>query len=143
MVSGRRKARSIALQVLYEIDSVGHDTEETLSRFLEEAKLTPENADFARELVMGTFRYKVKLDSQIHRFAPARPVEQLALVDRNILRLAIFEIMIDNKIPEKVAINEAVELAKRYGGDNSPRFINGVLGAVSTLIKKEKHSQGG
>ncbi|HEX9896451.1 MAG TPA: transcription antitermination factor NusB [Dehalococcoidales bacterium] len=138
MAGGRRKARSIALQALYEIDAVGHDPEVTLNHLLEETKLTGENVSFAQDLVRGVVRYKEKLDAHIRRFAPAWPVEQIAVIDRNILRLAIFEVLLDNRVPVKVAINEAVELAKDFGSDNSPRFINGVLGAVSALIKDEK-----
>jgi transcription antitermination protein NusB len=138
MAGGRRKARSLALQALYEIDAVGHDPEVTLNHLLEEANMTGENASFAQELVRGVVQYKKKLDEHIRRFAPAWPVEQIAIIDRNILRLAIFEILLDNKVPVKVAINEAVELAKDFGSDNSPRFVNGVLGAVSALIKNEK-----
>ncbi|MDO9333680.1 MAG: transcription antitermination factor NusB [Dehalococcoidales bacterium] len=138
MAGGRRKARSVALQALYEIDAVGHDPEATLNHLLEEATLTGENASFAQELVRGVVRYKDKLDAHIRRFAPAWPVEQIAVIDRNILRLAIFEVLLDNRVPMKVAINEAVELAKDFGSDSSPRFVNGVLGAVSALIKNEK-----
>jgi len=137
MSGGRRKARSIALQALYEIDSVGHDPVESLAHLQQETALSKETAQFARELIEGVVKYKKKLDDQIHRFAPAWPVEQLAVIDRNILRLAIFEILIDNRIPVKVAINEAIELAKHFGSENSSKFINGVLGAVSANIKKE------
>ena len=143
MAGGRRKARSIALQALYEIDSVQHDPEETLNNLQAEAKLSEDNLGFARELVDGVIKYKEKLDAQIHRYAPAWPIEQIAFIDRNILRLAIFEILIDNKIPVKVAINEAVELAKNFGGDSSSKFINGVLGAISANINKENPSLGG
>ena len=143
MVGGRRKARSIALQALYEIDSVQHDPEETLKNLQAEAKLSEENFGFARELVEGVVRYKEKLDAQIRRYAPAWPIGQIAVIDRNILRLAIFEILIDNKIPVKVAINEAVELAKNFGGDSSSKFINGVLGAISANINKENPLIGG
>ena len=143
MAGGRRKARSIALQALYEIDSVQHDPEETLKNLQAEAKLSEENFGFARELVEGVVRYKEKLDAQIRRYAPAWPIGQIAVIDRNILRLAIFEIIIDNKIPVKVAINEAVELAKNFGSDSSSKFINGVLGAISANINKENPSRGG
>jgi N utilization substance protein B len=143
MAGGRRKARSIALQALYEIDSVQNDPEETLKNLREELKLSEETFKFAGELVNGVVRYKEKLDAQIHRYAPAWPIEQIAFIDRNILRLAIFEILIDNKIPVKVAINEAVELAKNFGGDSSSKFINGVLGAISANISKEDPSIGG
>ena len=122
MAGGRRKARSIALQALYEIDSVQHDPEETLKNLREELKLSDETFKFAGELVNGVVRYKEKLDAQIHRYAPAWPIEQIAFIDRNILRLAIFEILIDNKIPVKVAINEAVELAKNFGGTAPPNL---------------------
>jgi transcription antitermination protein NusB len=143
MTGGRRKARSIALQALYEIDSVQHDPEEILKHLQCEADLSAENFNFAHELVEGVLRYKDKLDAQIQRYAPAWPIEQIAFIDRNILRLAIFEILIDNKIPVKVAINEAVELAKNFGSDSSSKFINGVLGAVSANINKENPSLGG
>ena len=143
MAGGRKKARSIALQALYEIDSVQHDPEETLKNLQAEARLSEENLGFARELVDGVIKYKEKLDSQIHRYAPAWPIEQIAFIDRNILRLAIFEILIDNKIPVKVAINEAVELAKNFGCDSSSKFINGVLGAISANINKENPLIGG
>ena len=143
MTGGRRKARSIALQALYEIDSVQHDPEEILAHLQADADLSEENFSFARELVEGVLRYKDKLDAQISRYAPAWPIEQIAFIDRNILRLAIFEILIDNKIPVKVAINEAVELAKNFGSDSSSKFINGVLGAVSANINKENPSLGG
>jgi N utilization substance protein B len=137
MAGGRRKARSVALQALYEIDSVQHGPEEALKHLQAEAGLSEENIGFARELVEGVVKYKEKLDAQIHRYASAWPIAQIAIIDRNILRLAIFEILLDNKIPVKVAINEAVELAKSFGSDSSSKFINGVLGAVSANIKKE------
>jgi N utilization substance protein B len=143
MAGGRRKARSIALQALYEIDSVQHDPDETLKHLQAEADLSEENLGFARELVKGVVRYKEKLDAQIRRYAPVWPIEQIAFIDRNILRLAIFEILIDNKIPVKVAINEAVELAKNFGGESSSKFINGVLGAISANINKENPLIGG
>jgi N utilization substance protein B len=132
----RRKARVIALQVLYEVDAAGHDAESALGRFLADGRLSEENIGFARELVNGVIQNKEKLDQHIRNFAPAWPVEQIPLVDRNILRLAIFEILLDNSVPIKVAINEAVELAKMFGSDNSPKFVNGVLGSVSALASR-------
>jgi N utilization substance protein B len=129
----RRKARALALRALYELDSVGHGAGEIMGRLLAREKLSVENAQFARELVEGVIRSRKEIDAKIQSFAPAWPIDQIALVDRNILRLAIFEILLDNKVPVKAAINEAVELAKIFGSDNSSRFINGVLGSVSTL----------
>jgi N utilization substance protein B len=132
----RRKARIVALQALYEVNSVGHDVEKILPRLLEESGLSEENAAFARGLVSGVLQNKRKIDQHIKNFAPAWPVEQIPIVDRNILRLAIFEILLDNSVPVKVAINEAVELAKKFGSDSSPRFVNGVLGSVSALASR-------
>ena len=132
----RRKARTIALQALYEVDSVARQAEAVVERLLAEAELSEENAAFVRELVGGVVQNKGEIDRSIQRFAPAWPVEQIALVDRNILRLAIFEILFDNKVPIKVAISEAVELAKSFGSGNSSRFVNGVLGSVSALASR-------
>jgi N utilization substance protein B len=129
----RHKARAVALQALYEVNSVGHDVEKVLPHLLEEGRLSGENADFARGLVNGVLENRKKIDQHISDFAPAWPVEEIPIVDRNILRLAIFEILLDNSVPVKVAINEAVELAKTFGSDSSPRFVNGVLGSVSAL----------
>ena len=136
MAGARRKARALALQALYEVDSVGHEVEGVVTHLLAEGGLSEENASFVHELVSGVIQNKEKIDHQIQSFAPAWPIEQIPAVDRNILRLAIFEILLDNRVPVKVAINEAVELAKTFGGDNSPKFVNGVLGAVSALASK-------
>jgi N utilization substance protein B len=136
MTGMRHKARIIALQALYEIDSVGRRAESVVERLLAEAALSAANAGLVRELVSGTVRNREEIDGNIRKFAPAWPVEQIAIIDRNILRLAIFEILFDNKVPVKVAVNEAVELAKTFGSDNSSRFVNGVLGAVSTLASR-------
>jgi N utilization substance protein B len=133
MPGTRHKARTIALQALYEIDSAGREAAAVVERMLKGADLSGENSDFVRGLVAGTLRHRDEIDGHIHRFAPAWPVEQLATIDRNILRLAIFEILFDNKVPVKVAVSEAVELAKTFGSENSARFVNGVLGSVSAL----------
>ncbi len=136
MANARRKARATALQALYEIDCAGHEPERALPHLLDEGRLSEENASFVRELVEGVIQNKEKIDHNIRSFAPAWPVEQIPVVDRNILRLAIFEILFDNKAPVKVAINEAVELAKIFGSDNSSRFVNGVLGSVSAVTSR-------
>ncbi len=132
----RRQARILALQALFEVDSVAHDAEETLDRLLAEASLLEEGVTFARELMSGVLTNRDKIDKMIQAHAPVWPVAQLAAIDRNILRLAIFEILLNNRVPVKVAINEAVELAKTFGSENSPKFINGVLGAVSALANR-------
>jgi N utilization substance protein B len=136
MAGTRRKARELALQVLYEADAVGHKAEEAATHLLANQRLSEENSVFVRELVSGVIRNKEEIDHNIQSFAPAWPIEQISLIDRNILRLAIFEILFDNKTPVKVAINEAVELAKRFGADSSSKFVNGVLGSVSALANR-------
>ncbi len=133
-------ARAVALQALFEIDSVNHPAEQVLRQRLDEEKLTEEGEIFARELVHGVLAHRSELDGLITRFAPEWPVDQLAIIDRNVLRLALFELLNLSDVPVKVAINEAVELAKTYGSDSAPRFVNGVLGAFlaghPTLAKR-------
>jgi len=136
MAGARRKARALALQALYEVDTAGHKVDEVITFLLAGGELSAENAAFVRELVSGVIENKAKIDLNIQKFAPAWPIGQIPAVDRNILRLAIFEILLDNKVPVKVAINEAVELAKTFGGDSSSRFVNGVLGSVSGLANR-------
>ncbi|HEY77560.1 MAG TPA: transcription antitermination factor NusB [Dehalococcoidia bacterium] len=136
MAGERRKARAIALQALYEVDCTRHEADETVDRLLGEAGLTGENAAFSRELVSGVVQNRAEIDGKIQALAAAWPVEQIARIDRNIIRLAIFEILLDNKVPVKVAINEAVELAKHFGSESSAKFVNGVLGSVSELARR-------
>lgn len=133
MTGARRKARAIALQTLYEIDSVEHDAETVLAQHLSEARLSDDNKDFVRRLVNGTIKNREKIDQNIRRFAPAWPIEQIPPIERNILRVAIFEILFDNGVSVEIAINEAVELAKNFGSDSSARFVNGVLGSVNAF----------
>ncbi|MCL0052974.1 transcription antitermination factor NusB, partial [Dehalococcoidales bacterium] len=113
-----------------EIDCSRHEMEAVVSHLVANSRLSEENVTFTRQLVSGVIQNKEKIDHDIQRLAPAWPIEQIPVIDRNILRLAIFEILLDNKVPVKVAINEAVELAKMFGSDNSSRFVNGVLGSV-------------
>ena len=136
MAGARRKARVLALQALYEIDTVKHEPEGVVARLLAEAGLSEENTAFTRELVSGVVQNKEKIDGNIQSFATAWPIEQIPAVDRNILRLAIFEILLDNRVPVKAGINEAVELAKTFGSDSSPKFVNGVLGSISALVSR-------
>jgi len=126
----RRKARVISLQVLYELDCTEHRAEEVLAHLTTEKTLPQEVLNFSEQLTQGVLQNKSKLDELIECFATAFPIEQMSVVDRNILRLAIFEILFNNNTPLKVAINEAVELAKTFGSDSSPHLINGVLGSV-------------
>ncbi|MEQ4489351.1 MAG: transcription antitermination factor NusB [Dehalococcoides mccartyi] len=134
MTTSRRKAREIVLQALYEQDLAGHNAEDILKRLLTETPQTEENAEFIFRLTNAVVKHKDLLDENIRQFASAWPVEQLSYIDRNVLRLAIFEIIHENDVPIKVAINEAVELAKSFGGNSSARFINGVLSSVSKAL---------
>ena len=132
MAGIRRQARIAALQALYELDCTKHKVEETSARLRAGETLAQEALSFSEKLVKGVLQHKPELDALIKKFAPAFPPEQMSLIDRNILRLAIFEILFNDKTPFKVAINEAVELAKEFGSDSSPRLINGVLGSITT-----------
>ena len=104
-----------------------------LQQRLEEAPLPEQAADFARRLLFGVLQHRAILDPFIQKYAPEWPLEQMAYIDRNILRLALYEFAVNGETPVKVAINEAVELAKMFGSDSSPRFVNGVLGALVPL----------
>jgi transcription antitermination protein NusB len=128
----RHRLRTIALQTLYEYEFAANSGDNILQRNLIEKEVTSDEGEFACQLVEGVISNRQILDDTIRRFATAFPVDQLAVMDRNILRLAIYEISIAKNVPLKVAINEAVELAKEFGASATPKFINGVLGAVIT-----------
>jgi N utilization substance protein B len=129
-VKTRRQARILALQILFEVDSANHPAELVLTQRLEERPMPEEGEAFLRQLVQGVLEHCRHLDSVIHELATDWPLEQMATIDRNVLRMAVYEILIDRQTPVKVAINEAVELAKMFGSESSRRFVNGVLGAV-------------
>lgn len=130
-MKSRTRARGLALQVLYEIDIASHPPAEILRHRLEEEEFTDELAEFARQIVFGVLPLVPDLDRIIAVHAPEWPLEQIAAIDRNILRLACWEFAVQRDTPLKVAINEAVELAKLFGSDSSPRFVNGVLGSLA------------
>jgi N utilization substance protein B len=137
----RRRARSLALLTLYEVDCVGHVPEDVLSRHLEKRGALSSNAkEYVRRVVLGTLRHAPALDRLIAECAPEWPVAELAVVDRNILRLALWEFALSDDVPVKVAINEAVELAKRFGSVSAPRFVNGVLGALAERREEIRRS---
>ena len=128
----RTRARGTALQALYEIDLVGHLPGVVLEERLADAHLEERLETFTRAIVRGVWPMKDDLDAFISEHAPEWPLEQVAIIDRNILRIALWEFAVANNTPVKVAINEAVELAKIYGSDSSPRFVNGVLGSLAS-----------
>ncbi|MGH2592712.1 MAG: transcription antitermination factor NusB [Anaerolineae bacterium] len=129
----RRRARAAALQALYEIDSAQHDPGVVLAQRLAEARLSAEGERFARALVSGILGQRQQIDALIQRHAPEWPVDQMANIDRNVLRIAIYEFAVAAITPTRVAINEAIELAKLYGSESAPRFVNGVLGSLAAI----------
>ncbi len=128
----RTRARSIALQVLYETDIANnHLPGDVLKTRLEDTLLAEDLSEFARVIIFGVLPLKQDLDQLIAKYAPEWPLDQIAAIDRNILRIAFWEFAVSRETPVKVAINEAVELAKLYGSDSAPRFVNGVLGTLA------------
>jgi N utilization substance protein B len=130
-MKSRTKARSIALQALYEIDLSGHAPGAVLVERFEESPMDESLTEFARQIVLGVLEMSDRLDTFIAQHAPEWPLDQVAVIDRNILRIALWEFAIHESTPIKVAINEAIELAKLYGSDSTPRFVNGVLGSLA------------
>jgi N utilization substance protein B len=126
----RRLARQIAFQTLFQIDLSKSDAEAAMEQRLNDVALSPENQEYVRTVVRGVHGQTVALDAQIGTISKAWEVHRLGYIDRSILRLAIYEIVFMDEIPVGVAVNEAVELAKEFGDDESPRFINGLLGTV-------------
>jgi N utilization substance protein B len=131
------QARTLALQILFETDLTGHAIEGVLRRYSEDMALPEPVRHYTERLVNGVNAQLVEIDDRIGVVAPAFPVGQLPAVDRNILRVAIYELAHEPEIPFKAAINEAVELAKLFGGDNSSRFVNGVLGTIAAQQKRD------
>jgi N utilization substance protein B len=127
----RTRARAIALQALYEIDLVGHPPGTVLKYRFEDETIEDRLVGFIESITLGVWPIRDELDSFIAEHAPEWPLDQVAIIDRNILRIALWEFAVSAETPIKVAINEAVELAKTYGSDSSPRFINGVLGSLA------------
>ena len=127
----RTRARSLALQVLYEVDVANHPPADIYKLRLEDTPLSDELSEFARQIIFGVLPLTHTLDQIIAEYAPDWPLDQIAAIDRNILRMALWEFAVYHETPIKVAINEAVELAKQFGSDSAPRFINGVLGALA------------
>ena len=127
----RTRARSVALQVLYEIDIACHPPGLVYQTRIEAEDLDTTLADFVHKIVFGIYPITTQLDQIIAEHAPEWPLDQVAIIDRNILRIALWEFTVYKDTPMKVAINEAVELAKVYGSDSTPRFVNGVLGSLA------------
>ncbi|HTK60594.1 MAG TPA: transcription antitermination factor NusB [Candidatus Baltobacteraceae bacterium] len=132
-MSNRHLARTVAMQTLYERDFHGgkmEDPDAAVTRNLEEFAPGLDDKGFAKELVDGVLKHQKEIDATITKYAPAWPLPQITIVDRNILRIGVFELKHSDTVPSKVAINEAIELAKTFGGESSGKFVNGVLGAI-------------
>ena len=135
ILTTRRATRAMILQVLYEVDSVKHDPHTILESMVMLGHLSPSAEAFAYNLINEMLLNIEELDNIIAKHAPSWPINQMPTVDRNILRTAIYEMELSRETPPKVAINEAVNLAKVFGSDSAPKFINGVLGSVVGEIK--------
>ncbi|MFZ5644062.1 MAG: transcription antitermination factor NusB [Bacillota bacterium] len=147
---GRRQAREAALRTLYQVDVGGIESEAAIKNTTEINETLEEEADrvgplgqddlaFAREIIFGTIKNKNEIDSIIAGISRDWNVERLARVDHNIMRMAVFEIMHRDDIPFSVTVNEAVDLAKTYGSDESGKFVNGILGMVTRNSKTMNH----
>ncbi len=132
---GRRQSRESAMQVLYQVDVGKMAVNEALQNIQEQFALTGPDLEFTSQLVYGTMEKLAELDRTMAGHSREWQVERMAAVDRNILRLALYEMLYVQEIPPNVSINEAVEMAKRFGGEESGKFINGILGAVVRQIK--------
>lgn len=148
MASNRHLGRIVALQTLYEYEfrrEVGDETVEykdILERNLDKYKSSVEDVDFVDKLVRGVISVQQELDEQLRPLAPEWPIEQIARIDRAVLRLALYELNHAKDTPPKVVINEAVELAKAFGSDNSGKFINGVLGTAYRSLQEDADDKG-
>ncbi|MEA4812031.1 MAG: transcription antitermination factor NusB [Anaerolineaceae bacterium] len=140
MTAKKTKARIAALQTLFELDLAEHPLGTVLEQRAADLDLDEAQYDFALKLAQGVHKTTTQLDDLISRHAPEWPLDQVAVIDRNILRMALWEIAFYRETPLKVVINEAVELAKLYGTDSSPRFVNGVLGSLVESLEKIKQS---
>ena len=144
MMGKRRKAREVALQFLYQLD-LGDETDPTPheSEFWTRHRLDPDAQAFARQLVHGTKANQPHIDELIAQCAEHWNLERMSVVDRNILRVAIFELSCQPNVPAKVAINEAIEIAKKFGTKESARFINGILDRVHRELHPSATDQAG
>lgn len=136
----RTKARGLALQVLYEIDISNHKMGTVLENRFSHVGLDAHLEDFARLIVQGVVPLRELLDDYIAEHAPEWPIDQVSIIDRNLIRVALWEFAVSGETPIKVAINEAVELAKMYGSDSTPRFVNGVLGSLAARENEIRQS---
>ena len=139
-MANRHLLRTVALQALFEWDFNNQqgDISTIVNHALEEFAPGADDVEFARELINGVVDNMEGIDKIIVKTAPEWPIAQITVIDRNVLRLGIFELMFSKKIPPKVAINEAVEMGKRFGGESSGKFVNGVLGTLYKQVAPDE-----
>lgn len=131
-ISERTFLRGVALQALYEYDLTGHDISNVLTyRFDAIDVPNDDEKKFVIDLVTGVINHKSEIDDLIMKYAVDWPIDQIAAIDLNIIRIAVYEFAVSKETPDRVAINEAVELAKRFGSDTASKFVNGVLGSIA------------
>jgi N utilization substance protein B len=130
----RHQARELALKVLFQLETSGDDPEEVLQYHASEGAATADVANFAGQLVRGVIANRDKLDTILSETSDNWKLEQMAKVDRIVLRIAVYEITIDRHVPTKAAINESIELAKTFSGEEAGRFVNGILGRVAANV---------
>jgi transcription antitermination protein NusB len=128
----RSMSRRVALQALYELDCADHNLGEVIQARLDDVTISKKAARYTRRLVIGVTNHLDQLDALIRHYASEFPLEQVAIVDRNILRMAIYEYAVQINTPVNVIVAEAIELAKLFGAESTPRFVNGVLGALAS-----------
>lgn len=133
----RTYLRSIALQILYEYELSSHQIGDIIKNRFEVIDLSDESKKFVFDLVSGVCKNQKAIDDMIVRYAPEWPIEKIAAIDCNIIRIAAYEFAVSEMTPEKVAINEAIELAKTFGSETAPKFVNGVLGSIADNRPKE------
>ena len=134
----RTYLRSIALQALYEYEQSGHQIGTILQNRFETLELDEESSAFVIQLVTGVINNRAEIDASIEKYAVDWPIDQIALIDRNIIRIAAFEFAVSGITPQKVAINEAIELAKTFGSESASKFVNGVLGSIADNLTEDR-----
>jgi transcription antitermination protein NusB len=135
----RRKSRELALQVLYHWDVTGQDAAKTLSQLQEHFSPGPGKDEFAERIVLGVLNHREEIDRLIEKVSENWRLDRMTVIDRNLLRLAIFELRYCDDIPPKVALNEAIDLGKRFGSEESGSFINGVLDRIQKETISDSH----
>lgn len=136
-MGSRRKARECALQILYQMDVSGHSTDEALGTFWQNFEHSADVAEFAALLVRGVSAHREEIDRLIQESSKNWKLDRMARVDRNVLRLAVYELIHMPEVPKKVTLNEAIEIGKRYGTEDSSAFINGILDHICAILGKE------